>query len=91
MARSLFRLPPGYVAERCTAGGRNGATRWSLYHGTAIPAGWRDQDAAYAGDIVRFQPENEWVWQPAGCLTAPETVLTAPDAPALLTKMGPTP
>lgn len=73
MGRQAFPLPPGFTATR-VAGGRNGATRWEIWHGRRPDDGsWlTDAEAAarYLGDVVRWQPEGTWSWQPAGTYDA---------------------
>jgi len=61
MTRARLRYPAGITA-RAVAGGRDGATRRELYAGPA------QTYETWIGDLVRWQPENEWTWQPAGCL-----------------------
>jgi hypothetical protein len=55
--RVRLPLPAGVTAERATASGRKGATRWELYRGEHTYENW-------LGDLVRAMPENEWSWQP---------------------------
>ena len=50
-------LRAGLTADRNSASGRKGATRWSIYDGEVCYENW-------IGDIVRFMPEAEWCWQP---------------------------
>jgi len=50
-------LRDGLSVRRATASGRKGATRWEVYKGEADYENW-------LGDLVRFMPEAQWVWQP---------------------------
>jgi len=47
-------LVPGLHAERNSASGRKGATRYSIYRSTGT----------WVGDFVRFLPEGTYSWQP---------------------------
>lgn len=51
-------LRAGLTASRASASGRKGASRWAIYDGEVCYDNW-------IGDLVRFMPEAEWVWQPA--------------------------
>ena len=53
-------LRDGLSVRRSTASGRKGATRWEVWNGEAD----YDHPEKYLGDLVRFMPEAEWVWQP---------------------------
>lgn len=48
----------GLTFKRASASGRKGATRWEVYEGTELST------ETWLGDLVRFLPEHEWVWQP---------------------------
>lgn len=67
--RVTLPLPPGCTAERNTAAGRKGATRWSVWYGPVPPPPQLD-DTGYLGDLVRWMPEGTWSWQPAGTYAA---------------------
>jgi hypothetical protein len=58
------QLPEGLTARR-TSGGRKGASRWEVYKGKPDFNDPHTCYAAWLGDIVSWQPEDVWDWQPS--------------------------
>lgn len=68
-------LPAGCTALRVTAAGRKGATRHEVWYGEPDTGTW-------LGDLVRWQPEGTWSWQPAD---GPDVDGTLAEAAAAIT------
>jgi hypothetical protein len=72
-------LPEGFVARRATAAGRKNASRWEVYdiRRTCIA---REEDL-WVGDIVYWQTEGAWEFQPATLMSVIPDVVRPADGP----------